>query len=312
MSKKYNVNIAGIGSYLPDAIVTNEMLETWYGANAKWTENHLGIKERRWSANNELTSDLAYKAALKAIEDSGLGKNEIDLMIIATSSPDRISPSTACIVAEKLEVSCPSFDVNAVCSGFLYGLNIATPLIEAGAYRNILLIASETYSKITNKESRDCVYFGDGAGAVVLSKSDEGWITTKIYSDGRGKEAFTTPIGGKFKMNGKAVFETGTNNLPIAINDILQTNNIPIDKVAFLVPHQPGIKMLEVVADKVGLPFEKVITVMDKYANTAAASIPIALDTLVKSGKVVDGDTVLLASIGSGWTWGAGLIKWKK
>jgi len=312
MNKRYSVRIAGIGSYLPNAVVTNKMLEAWYGADAKWTESHLGIKERRWTGTDELTSDLAYKAALKAIEDSGLTKSEIDLMIVATSSPDRISPSTACIVAEKLGVSCPSFDINAVCTGFLYGLNIATPLIEAGAYKNILLVASETYSKITDKESRECVYFGDGAGAVILSKSNQGWISTKIYSDGRGKEAFTVPIGGKFKMDGKAVFETGIVNLPLAIKSILKTNNITVDEVSFLVPHQPGIKMLEVVADKVGLPFEKVITVMDKYANTAAASIPIALDTLVKSGKLVDGDTLLLASIGSGWTWGAGLIKWKK
>jgi len=312
MSKKYNVRIAGIGSYLPDAVVTNEMLETWYGVNAKWTESHLGIKERRWTAANELTSDLACKAALKAITDAGINKDEIDLMIVATSSPDRISPSTACIVAEQLQISCPSFDINSVCTGFLYGLNIATPLIEAGAYKNILLIASETYSKITDKESRDCVYFGDGAGAVILSKSEESWISTKIYSDGRGKEAFTTPIGGKFKMDGKAVFQTGTTKLPLAIEHILQTNNITVDEIAYLVPHQPGIKMLEVVADKVGLPFEKVITVMDRYANTAAASIPVALDTLVKSGKLVDGDTILLASVGSGWTWGVGLIKWKK
>jgi len=312
MSIQYGVKIAGIGSYLPDAVVTNEMLETWYGANAKWTESHLGIKERRWTATDELTSDLACRAALKAIKDSGLSSNEIDLMIVATSSPDRISPSTACIVAEKLQISCPSFDINAVCTGFLYGLNIATPLIQAGAYKSILLIASETYSKITDRHSRDCVYFGDGAGAVVLSKSEEGYISTKIYSDGKGKEAFTTAIGGKFKMNGKAVFETGITNLPLAIDDILKTNNITVDEVAYLVPHQPGIKMLQVVADRVGLPFEKVVTVMDKYANTAAASIPIALDTLIKSGKLLDGDNILLASIGSGWTWGAGLINYRK
>lgn len=312
MSKRYSVEIVGIGSYVPSAVVTNELLETWYGADAKWTESHLGIKERRWTATNELTSDLAYKAGLRAIKDSGLVKEDIDLIILATSSPDRISPSTACIVAEKLEVGCPSFDINAVCTGFLYGLNIATPLIEAGAYRNILLIASETYSKITDRESRDCVYFGDGAGAVVLSKSDSGWISTKVYSDGKGKEAFTTPIGGKFTMDGKAVFKTGVANLPLAINGILQTNSITVDRVDYLVPHQPGIKMLEEVAKRVELPFEKVVTVMDKYANTAAASIPIALDSLVKSGKLQGEDMLLLASVGSGWTWGAGLIKWKK
>jgi 3-oxoacyl-[acyl-carrier-protein] synthase-3 len=231
-------------------------------------------------------------------------------MIIATSSPDTIAPSTACIVAEKLDIDCPCFDINSVCTGFLYGLNISAPLIVAGAYRNILLIASETYSKITDKSDRECVYFGDGAGAVVLSRAEHGWISTEVYSDGKGKDAFVTPIGGKWKMKGKEVFEAGTLNLPLAINSILKENRLPISIVDYLVPHQPGIKMLEVVADKVGLPFEKVVTVMDKYANIAAASIPIALDNLVKSGKLEDGDIILLASVASGWTCGAGLIKW--
>ena len=306
---RYGVKIKGIGAYLPEHVITNEELEHAYVANAKWTENHLGIKERRL-VTDEKTSDLAYQAALKALEDSGLDKSDIDLMIIATSSPDTIAPSTACIVAEKLDISCPCFDINSVCTGFLYGLSISAPLIAAGAYRNILLIASETYSKITDSSSRECVYFGDGAGAVVLSKSETGWMSTEVYSDGKGKDAFVTPIGGKWKMDGKAVFEAGTKNLPLAIESILRDNRLPISIVDYLVPHQPGVKMLEVVAEKVGLPFEKVITVMDKYANIAAASIPIALDTLVKSGKLEDGDIVLLASVGSGWTWGAGLIKW--
>lgn len=310
INMRHGVKIKGIGSYLPESIVTNKDLEKWYGANASWTENHLGIKERRW-VKEEKTSDLAYQAALKAIEDSGLNKSDIDLMIVATSSPDLIAPSTACIVAEKLEIGCPCFDINSVCTGFLYGLNLATPLIETGAYRNILLIASETYSKITDKSNRECVYFGDGAGAVILSKSASGWISTQVYSDGKGKDAFVTPIGGKWKMDGRAVFEAGTSNLPLAINSILKENRLPISIVDHLVPHQPGIKMLEVVADKVGLPFEKVVTVMDKYANIAAASIPIALDSLVKSGKLENEDIILLASVGSGWTWGAGLIKWE-
>lgn len=306
---RYGVKIKGIGSYLPEKVVTNQDLEMRYGANSEWTENHLGIKERRW-VTDEFTSDLAYQAALKAIDDSGLDKSDIDLIILATSSPDRIAPSTACIVAEKLEVGCPCFDINSVCTGFLYGLNIASPLIHAGAYKNILLIASETYSKITDKSSRECVYFGDGSGAVVLSRSGTGWISTEVYSDGKGKEAFTTPIGGNWEMKGKEVFEAGILNLPLAIDSILKENRLSISIVDYLVPHQPGIKMLEVVANKVGLPFEKVVTVMDKYANIAAASIPIALDTLVKSGKLENGDILLLASVGSGWTWGAGLIKW--
>ncbi len=232
-------------------------------------------------------------------------------MIVATSSPDKISPSTACIIADKLNIDCPCFDVNSVCTGFLYGLNIASPLIEAQAYKNILLIATETYSKITDINSRDCVYFGDGAGAVVLTSSDTGWITTEVYSDGKGKDGFMTPIGSTFIMDGKAVFEAGTSKLPLAINKVLSDSGLVVDDIDYMVPHQPGIKMLKVISEKVGLPFEKVVTVMDKYANIAAASIPIALDDAIKSDKIKQGQTILLASVGSGWTWGAGIIKFE-
>jgi 3-oxoacyl-[acyl-carrier-protein] synthase-3 len=185
-------------------------------------------------------------------------------------------------------------------------------MISSGEYKTILLIASETYSKITDTNNRDCVYFGDGAGAVVLSESSNGWISTQVYSDGNGKDGFVTPIGSTFIMDGKAVFQAGITNLPIAINKILKDANLSIEDIDCLIPHQPGIKMLEAIANKIELPFNKVITVMDKYANIAAASIPIAMDTHLKLDKIKNGDLLMLASVGSGWTWGTGLIKWEK
>lgn len=311
MIKKYKVNIKGIGSYVPSQVLTNADLHNMYNTNESWPEQYLGIKERRW-VTDELSSDLGYKAALDAIENSRLSTKDIDLMIVATSSPDKISPSTACIIAEKLKIDCPCFDINSVCTGFLYGLNIAAPLIEAKAYKNILLVATETYSKITDTNSRDCVYFGDGAGAMVLTESINGWISTQVYSDGKGKDGFTTPIGSKFIMDGKAVFQAGTSKLPLAITKILNDASLNVEDIDFLVPHQPGIKMLKTISELVNLPFEKVITVMDKYANIAAASIPIAFHDAIKSGKIKEGNTILLASVGSGWTWGAGLIKLEK
>lgn len=310
MTKKYKVKIQGIGSYVPERVLTNKDLHDLYGTNETWPEHYLGIKERRWVVD-ELASDLGYKAALDAIQNAKIDSGDIDLMIVATSSPDKISPSTACIIADKLHIDCPCFDINSVCTGFLYGLNIAAPLIEAKAYKNILLVATETYSRITDIGSRDSVYFGDGAGAVVLTSSETGWISTEVYSDGTGKDGFMTSIGSTFVMDGKAVFEAGTSKLPLAINKILNDSQVDINEIDYMVPHQPGIKMLKTISETVGLPFEKVITVMDKYANIAAASIPIALHDAIKLNKIKQGQTILLASVGSGWTWGAGIIKFE-
>jgi 3-oxoacyl-[acyl-carrier-protein] synthase-3 len=309
--KKYKVSIKGIGSYVPSTIITNKLLSEKFGVNETWPETHLGIKERRW-VTEELTSDLGYKAAIRAVEDANIDLKDIDLLILATSSPDKIAPSTACIIGEKLNISCPCFDINAVCTGFLYALNLSTSLIESGEYNNILLVASETYSRITDKNHRDCVYFGDGAGAVVLSKSKTGWLSTKIHSDPTGKDGFVTPINSTFIMNGKEVFRAGSTKLPIAINEVLDKLKVNIHDIKHIIPHQPGIKMLQSIAETLQYPFDKVITVMDKYANTAAASIPIALDDAVKSGKIHNGDLLILCSVGSGWTWGAGVIKWEK
>jgi 3-oxoacyl-[acyl-carrier-protein] synthase-3 len=312
MSKQYKVAIKGIGVHVPNNVITNKYLHDTYNTSENWPLDYLGIKERRWVSKDEKTSDLAFNAAKNALENSKLNIDDIDLIILATSSPDRISPSTACIVAEKLKATCPCFDINAVCSGFIYGLNIASSLIDNDSYKNILLVASETYSTITDKLSRDCVYFGDGSGAIVLSKSTTGWISTDIHADSTGIEGFTTHIGGYFKMDGKAVYEAATTQLPIAINSILTKNNTTIDQISYLVPHQPGIAVLKTIAIKIDIPFEKVITVMDKYANTAAASIPLALHHMINNQSLNNNNLVLLATVGSGWTWGTALIKWEK
>jgi len=306
---KANITITGIASIAPNNPISNNQLAHHSGGDPVWAETYLGIKNRYW-VKDELTSDIGAEAGVRAISNANLTKGEIDLLIVATSSPDRISPSTACIIADNIGLSCPSFDINAVCSGFVYGLNIASSLITSGAYKNILLIASETYSKLTDIYHPDNVYFGDGSGAVVLSKSVSGWISSNIYADGIGKDAFTVPIGGKFKMDGKAVFKTGVAQLPIAINEILKQHNLTIDDIKYLVPHQPGIKMLHTIADTIGLSRDKVITIMDKYANTAAASIPIALHYMCNNYDIQSGDYILLATIGSGWTWGVSIIKW--
>jgi len=304
-----NISIVGIASYAPNNPVSNNQLAEYTGANPEWAENYLGIKNRYW-VTDEKTSDLASAAAIDAISNANLTTSDIDLLIVATSSPDRISPSTACIIADNIGLSCPSFDINAVCSGFVYGLNIASSLISSGAYTNILLIGAESYSKLTDINHLDNVYFGDGAGAVVLSKSENGWVSSTLYSDASGKYAFTVPIGDTFKMDGKAVFKTGVAQLPIAINKILKQHDLDISDIKYLVPHQPGIKMLHTIADTIGLDRNKIITVMDKYANTAAASIPIALHHMCSNYDIQPGDYILLATIGSGWTWGVSIIKW--
>jgi 3-oxoacyl-[acyl-carrier-protein] synthase-3 len=309
-----SIKIVGLGSYLPEKILTNSHIDdTGIGTNDEWTYKNLGILERRISEETELSSDLAVNSSLNAIKDAGLNVEDIDFIIMATSTPDRISPSTACLLQEKIGAfNAACVDINAVCPGFLYGLQIAKGLLSIGQYKNILLVAAETYSRITDTNNRDCVYFGDGSGAVVLSSSNNAWIASKIYSDPTGKDGFMTPINSTFIMNGKAVFEAGLKNLPLAIKEVWSNLNINVNDIKYLVPHQPSIKMLQSIAKSVDIPFEKVVTIMDRYANIAAASIPMALDTIVKQGKVNNGDILTLASVGSGWTWGAGVIKWDK
>lgn len=317
--------IKGTGSYTPPKVLKNDFFDA-VGSSDEWIFKNLGIRERR-IAEGEVTSDLASKAALNAIESANITPEEVDLIIVATSTPDRQAPSTACFVQEKINAKkAVAFDISAVCSGGLYGLAIGSQFIQTGMYKNVLVIGADTFSSITDWSRKDSVFFGDGAGAIVLSatEEDKGFFDFKLFADGTGKYHFNIPAGGCeipaseetikqglhfFQMNGKEVFNTATKVLPEAINEILNSNNLKAEDVDWVIPHQPSIRILQKVAEEVQIPFEKVMTNMDKYANTSGGTIPIVLDETYRSGKIKQGDILLFAAVGSGWTWGSALYK---
>lgn len=317
--------IKGTGSYTPPKILKNDFFDA-VGSSDEWIFKKLGIRERR-IAVGEVTSDLATKAALAALEKAAITPNEIDLIIVATSTPDRQAPSTACFVQEKIGAShAVAFDISAVCSGGLYGLAIGTQFIETGMYKNVLVIGADTFSTITDWTRKDSVFFGDGAGAIILSATteDKGFLDFKLHADGTGKMHFNIPAGGCeipateetvkqglhfFQMNGKEVYNTATKVLPEVIREILEANHLKTEDVDWVIPHQPSIRILQKVAEEVNIPFEKVMTNMDKYANTSGGTIPIVLDETYRSGKIQPGNILLFAAVGSGWTWGSALYK---
>ena len=322
-----NVKILGTGSYLPEKILTNEYLETKIQTNSKWIYENVGILERRIADNSQATSDLAAIAGQKAIDDAGLNNEDIDLIIVATATPDRKAPSTAAFVHHKLNtINAAVFDLNAVCSGFLFGMSVATQYIASGIYNNVLVIGADTFSKITDWTRRDAIFFGDGAGAAVLTSANvtEGFLAYRLYTDTSNEMlGFTIPGGGSeipltennmneqyFQMNGRSVFNSATKALPKAINKVLEDTGLIIDDIDIMIPHQPSIRILKKTAEIINLPFDKVMTNMDKYANTSGGTIPILLDELNKSKKLKEGDIVLFAAVGSGWTFGASIIKW--
>jgi 3-oxoacyl-[acyl-carrier-protein] synthase-3 len=312
--KKYKVTIKGSSSYLPSTVITNHDISERIDTTDEWIHSKLGIKERR-IALNESVSDMGYKVAIDAIVDAKIDKEELDMIIVATSSPEKISPSIACTIHEKLQIekNIPAFDINAVCSGFVYALTIASSMIESGTCTNILLIATEAYSKNTNWDDQHSVFFGDGAGAVVVTKSEKGWLYSELQANGKGTgmTGFQQPLNAPFIMKGKEVWQQAVTVLPKSIIDVLTNTNTNIEDISMLVPHQPSINILKIIANEVGLPMHKVKTVMDKYANIAGASIPIALDEALKHKEIVLGDKILLTAIGSGWTWGTILINYE-
>lgn len=323
-----NVKIIGTGSYTPKRIYTNEYLESIVDTNAQWIEDTLGIRERHIASDTEATSDLAYMAGKNAIEHAGLTKEDIDLIIVATSTPDRPAPSTACFVQHKLGAcNAVAFDIAAVCSGFLYGMSVASQFIASGVYDHVLVIGADTFSKITDWARRDCVFFGDGAGAAVMTHCDDGkgFLSFRLYSDSKGINHWTIPAGGSeqptsyetlknrlhyFQMNGKEVYKVATQVLPQAINQVLEDDGLSISDIDLMIPHQPSIGILKKTAEIIGLPFEKVMTSMDKYANTSGGTVPIMLDEVNRSGKLKPGMNILFAAVGGGWTYGATIIKW--
>jgi 3-oxoacyl-[acyl-carrier-protein] synthase-3 len=310
-----NVNIKGSGVALPSNIFLNNSILNGIDTTDEWIKEKLGIEERRVCSELETTSILGYSAAINAMNDAGINKEDLDLIIVATSSPEKISPSTACIIHEKLNIekNVRAFDVNAVCSGFVYAMTMGASFIGSGMYNNVLIIATEAYSKITDWNHKHCVFFGDGAGAVVLGKSERGWISSEILANGNGTgmTGFILEHGQKFNMNGKEVWEQAVKVLPQSIKSILKKNNTNISEISLLIPHQPSINILKIVAHEVGIPMEKVKTVMHKYANIAGASVPIAFHEAKEEGQIKKGDKILFTAIGSGWTWGSILINYE-
>lgn len=324
-----NVKIIGTGSYVPDTVYTNEYLASIIATSDQWIRDNLGITERRIAAPDQATSDLAAQAARNAIDNAGITASDVDLIIVATATPDRRAPSSAAIVQDKIGAyNAAAFDVAAVCSGFLFGMSIASQFIASGVYNHVLVIGADTFSRITDWTRRDAVFFGDGAGAAVLSASttDRGFLAFRLYTDSSdNKFGFTIPAGGSempitaevldaklhyFQMDGKAVYESAIKVLPQAISQVLDDTQLTVDDINLMIPHQPSIRILKKTAEIIGLPFERVMTNMDRYANTSGGTIPILLDEVHRSGKIKSGDNVLFAAVGSGWTYGAAIIKW--
>jgi len=324
-----NVGIIGTGSYVPEEIRPNSYFEK-VGSTDEWIYKTLGIKERHIAGADEATSDLAAKAGLKAIADANLTVDDIDLIIVATATPDRPAPATACFVQDKIKAyNAAAFDMLAVCAGFMYGMSIATQYIATSTYNNVLVIGADTFSRITDWERRDSVFFGDGAGAAVLSHTDDdtGFLGFKIRSDGRGKYGFTIPGGGSenpmsheviekrlqyWHMDGQAVYKSATTVVPKVIREVLEETGLKPEDVDCVIPHQPSKNMLKTIFKDVGIPWEKVQTNMDKYANTSGGTVAIMLDETNQAGKLKKGDIVLFAAIGSGWTWSSAILKWSK
>ncbi len=308
--------IAGTGSYLPNKVLSNLDLEKMVDTTDEWIFARTGIRQRH-IVEDERTSDLALQAAKKAIVAAGIEPSAIDLIIVATTTPDKIFPSVASMVQAKLGIqnTCPAFDIQAVCSGFVYALTTANNFIKAGGARCALVIGADTFSRITDYSDRsNCILWGDGAGAVVLQASDElGVISTHIHADGRYEEMLHVPRrddGRNFvAMEGNPVFKMAVNTLDQIVDETLSANQMSKSDIDWLVPHQANIRILQATAKKLDMSMDKVIVTLDKQGNTSAASIPLALDTAVQDGRIQRGQVILMEAFGGGFTWGSALVK---
>jgi 3-oxoacyl-[acyl-carrier-protein] synthase-3 len=326
--------IVGCGSYLPERVLTNHDLAAIVDTSDEWIVERTGIRQRHVASNGQLTSDLAVEAARRALEHAGIPAAEVDLVVLATTTPDNTFPATAAKVQARLGISHgAAFDIQAVCSGFIYGLAVADNFIRAGQMRTALVIGAETFSRILDWRDRaTCVLFGDGAGAVVLragqarpAKGKEGRghnqargiLSTHLHSDGRlydllyvdGGPSSTQSVG-HVRMNGKEVFRHAVTNLAGVVLEALGANGLTVQDIDWVVPHQANKRILDGTARKLGLPAEKVVVTVDRHANTSAASIPLALDEAVRDGRIREGHLVLMEAMGGGLTWGAGLVRW--
>jgi len=317
------------GSYVPDSVITNHDLEQIVETSDEWIMDRTGIRERRVADASQAASDLACEAAKKALKHAHLKPRDIDLVIVATCTPDMFFPSTACIVQDKLGLKhAAAFDINAACSGFVYGLHIANSLIKTEVHKRVLLIGAEVLSRVTDWQDRmTCVLFGDGAGAVILegTKEKRGIFSTHIHSDGSLGDLIMLPGGGSrfpcsresilkklhfIKMKGNETFKVAVKTLAELAAKTLEENRLDPSQLSLLIPHQANLRIIQATARRLKLPEEKVFLNIEKYGNTSAASIPIALDEAVRAGKVSDGDYILLEAFGAGLTWASALLKW--
>lgn len=312
--------IAGTGSYLPHKILTNAELERMVDTTDEWIVARTGIRQRHIAAGDEFTSDLAHKAALRAIEAAGVESAQIDLIIVATTTPDHVFPSTACLLQNKLGIGgCPAFDMQAVCSGFVYGLATADQFIRGRMATCVLVVGAETMSRITDWSDRsNCILWGDGAGAVILMASEEpGIVSSHLHADGSYAGLLNVPSGVSRKegcptiqMEGNAVFKVAVNTLDAIVDETLGANGMEKAHVDWLVPHQANIRIIQATAKKLGMSMDHVVVTVDRHGNTSAASIPLALDVAVRDGRIRRGETILMEAFGGGFTWGSVLLKY--
>ncbi len=318
--------IAGTGSYLPEQVLTNEDLAKRVDTSDEWIRSRTGIGERHVAAEGETTSDLAYHAAVRAMEAAGVSAADIDMIVVGTTTPDIIFPSTACLLQARLGVgNCASMDVNAACSGFLYALSVADKFIRCGDARTVLVVGAETLTRIVDWNDRTtCVLFGDGAGAVVLKADQEtGILSTHLHADGSKKELLWCPVGVStgfvadsdnagcaIHMKGNDVFKYAVKALDSVVDEALEANGLDKHDLDWLIPHQANLRIIEATAKRLEMPMEQVVVTVDRHGNTSAGSVPLALDEAVRSGRVQRGQLLLLEAFGGGFTWGSALLRY--
>jgi 3-oxoacyl-[acyl-carrier-protein] synthase-3 len=318
--------IAGTGSYLPEKVLTNADLEKMVDTNDEWIVSRSGIRERHIAAEGETTGDLAFHAATRALEAAGLDAADIELIVLGTTTPDIIFPSTACLLQDRLGANgCAAFDVNAACSGFVYALSIADKFIKSGSVKNALVVGAETLSRMVDWTDRStCVLFGDGAGAVVLKADSEGGIlSTHLHADGGKRHLLYNPVGVskgfdasapncgvKVMMAGSEVFKYAVKAMDSAVDETLAANGLDKTDLDWLIPHQANMRIIEATAKRLQMPMDRVVVTVDRTGNTSAGSVPLALDEAIRSGRVQRGQLLLLEAFGGGFTWGSALIRY--
>jgi 3-oxoacyl-[acyl-carrier-protein] synthase-3 len=317
LNKPIHSKISGTGSYLPKRILRNADFEKMVDTTDEWIFTRTGIRERHIAAEGEFTSDLALEASKNAIASAGISASQIDLIIVATTTPDKIFPSVATMLQRKLGiVGCPAFDMQAVCSGFIYAISTADNFIKAGAAKCALVLGAETFSRIVDYTDRsNCILWGDGAGAVILQASEEqGVISTHLHADGNYENMLHVPRktngADTVVMEGNPVFKMAVNTLDQIVDETLAKNNMQKSDIDWLVPHQANIRILQATAKKLEMSMDRVVVTVDRHGNTSAASIPLALDVAVRDGRIKRGEIILMEAFGGGFTWGSALVRY--